>query len=1150
MKLIIMLTLSQHDPITFSSSSKYKMFPGKTTLATRLRDNQFDKSPAMTHGINMTKTTIGDIDFLLLDFAGQEEYLYTHSLFFDDAAIFLAVHNGRTSSLDPLEMGLDMIKCCASSATIIVATTRRDDGGGNCELSDDKKQYLTQKYPNIKSIIAVDSMTGYGIEELKRYLSDIDTSIIPSFKIPNSYYILQDQLQKLSDQTIFSITQEEALQLAKRVNIDTEVAKTAISMFLSWGTLFRLSNGDLVLAPQQLADVMACVFKTSSALDGTGSVKDGILSHNNKCLHSIWGDKFKDNKSLWSWQKSVDGEVPEEEPPFLHLLYIANLAYRLYDENGESLKASLIPAKLSVVPDSKIGIIPINDADLPPYILKVQKKFLPNTPASLLQQCLTLRLLDSENLPKVFFARLQVALQRLTIKGASWRHGLIMQGGNGESYIILMERKNSIIIHSIGKAKFLSEALLGIKKLNIEFGSLKWKDLTLSSEGDCWDLSKLSRAVKRRKKLDRNDGSKLSTASFKILFEDDGFWPNIKEYSSTEISDLFGEEKPPQGYDLIMKLATHVLPYSHDNSDCNDDDSYETDMIQTDDKLEKCTKTLLTYLYSFRFIRCPKALWILFEKVHTSSARSNNTGKNEYEKKDLSDGKSFFFIPVSPGENRSKGWHLVMEAKIEVRKEHINGAKCNDSKTGVINLLKQTFNLLETYIPNDYALSPLCIIGDEYYVELIAKENEHFVSGERMLDKDTHKKYHGMSSVASNDNELLKILHELKKMKKLMVTEFDKVHESIGRLSVGLESATKEIKMRLKKSEKLSIQSTWSDQIMQLESIFENYASKQKEEVSSLIVNLFSEKTEEMCFQVDAMKIQLQTSKDELVKAVKEDNIANCDSILSELRKVQTQLSTVIHLSEENNKEMKEGLKMLQNTLVDINQRNFPTMFVVIDRMTLERMEDAVDNGSEYSKYQKLSESVFSRASSLLSKLSNPLQTLSEVVNESLREKEYIALVCEVCRVPQGIPDKCYTISNPKEVVGKILPLAKAGVKLVYMANTISSVGKMFGLPTPTISDSMDGVKAFLDDLGQSSLENFSEIQKKVHEAFSSNDDESLNAGETSNVPKKMSPGYCEREFRRFLKSVDPEDDWCSLCPYSDDEGHIFFACKNCVSSN
>jgi GTPase SAR1 family protein len=89
------------------------LIAGKTTLLHRLRDKHFVAQPGMTDGIVMSELTVGDIEYTALDFAGQEEYAHTHGLFFDNRAIFLAVHNPRSGgSLGQLEMVRDAcVKC-------------------------------------------------------------------------------------------------------------------------------------------------------------------------------------------------------------------------------------------------------------------------------------------------------------------------------------------------------------------------------------------------------------------------------------------------------------------------------------------------------------------------------------------------------------------------------------------------------------------------------------------------------------------------------------------------------------------------------------------------------------------------------------------------------------------------------------------------------------------------------------------------------------------------------------------------------------------------------------------------------------------------------------------------------------------------------
>jgi hypothetical protein len=196
----------------------------------------------------------------------------------------------------------------------------------------------------------------------------------------------------------------------------------------------------------------------------------------------------------------------------------------------------------------------------------------------------------------------------------------------------------------------------------------------------------------------------------------------------------------------------------------------------------------------------------------------------------------------------------------------------------------------------------------------------------------------------------------------------------------------------------------------------------------------------------------------------------------------------------------------------------------------------------------------------LLDAVSNPTETLVNAINQALREEEYVALVCEVCRLPQKTTDgePGYKISKPKEIVGKILPLAKVGMQVAFLVNKVSSVGRVFGLPTPVLQDStMSAASSFLNDLGQESLDSFPSLQQKVQECYENNKnttDSELSEQDDSTLPPPSSTsirlGYCVREFGRFLKKMDPDDIWCNLSPKVTADGEVVFACPTCCSES
>lgn len=133
-----------------------------------------------------------------------------------------------------------------------------------------------------------------------------------------------------------------------------DIASLVYELFCDWGTVHRLSNSDMVLQPQQLADVLACVF---TKLEKSKDLKEGLLIHNDEILGSIW--QAYDSR-LWSMTSSMSSSV-RRDPPFIDLLHSCGLAYKLRDDKGSWLQVSLIPALLPSVPSGFNPTATINE---------------------------------------------------------------------------------------------------------------------------------------------------------------------------------------------------------------------------------------------------------------------------------------------------------------------------------------------------------------------------------------------------------------------------------------------------------------------------------------------------------------------------------------------------------------------------------------------------------------------------------------------------------------------------------------------------------------------------------------------------------------------------------------------------------------------
>ena len=419
---------------------------GKTTMIRRLRDGTFDdKAGLMTDGVEISHLVIKDIEMVIYDFAGQPEYEHTHPLFFDSNAVYLLLHNPRSSNgslMDRLKMFVEMIANATTNvnidksegvvkAPIILVTTRAEEA----MMSEEEMELVRSWTDQIQAQVAIDSKTGKGYDTLIQHMVDLSMSLKSTVKsIPTTFEILRHQLIKWGDiQGRFSMKYEEIRKwiIQQQENDDDddrrykivmseEYTKMALNMFISWGYLFRLSNGDIVLRPQRLANVLACVFtKVEATKRRIGDVQEGVLHHSDAVLDAIWKTVFPGLSSTL-WRCTIDQPIS----PFLALLYQSKLAFQLYDPKGTPMPVSLVPALLSHHPpgyDSYQSRLPSDLKRTLSYTDIICKMFIP---LALLPLHPTLILsFGMSSLPTAFFSRLQVLIQRLIILGGSWKKG-------------------------------------------------------------------------------------------------------------------------------------------------------------------------------------------------------------------------------------------------------------------------------------------------------------------------------------------------------------------------------------------------------------------------------------------------------------------------------------------------------------------------------------------------------------------------------------------------------------------------------------------------------------------------------------------------------------------------------------------------------
>ena len=206
---------------------------GKTTLIKRLKHNTFDESLIITDGVDISSLKLKDVEMTVFDFAGQPEYEHTHSLFFDESALFVLLHSPRSATLNwhqELQVFLTMILNCAPSAEIVLVTTRADDAVLSVEDIESIKAMCPNN--NIKHCVPVDSKSGKGIAELIDILVDVSMKNVNTIKqIPRSFERLHVELASI-EKDVFSIPVEKIGQMYPWW--PSNMTTLALELFKNW----------------------------------------------------------------------------------------------------------------------------------------------------------------------------------------------------------------------------------------------------------------------------------------------------------------------------------------------------------------------------------------------------------------------------------------------------------------------------------------------------------------------------------------------------------------------------------------------------------------------------------------------------------------------------------------------------------------------------------------------------------------------------------------------------------------------------------------------------------------------------------------------------------------------------------------------------
>ncbi|WP_462151960.1 COR domain-containing protein [Pseudoalteromonas xiamenensis] len=379
---------------------------GKTSLINRFIDNRYDPKEDKTDGISI-RTWQCEVEqdentkIHCWDFGGQEIMRATHQLFLSARSLYLVVLDGRKG--DNPEHWLKQVMAVSSNSPIIVVLNKCDE-----HYDDDlRRQYLKEKYPNIRNFYKVSCKNGEGLEELKhaviKEIADLD---MRKFVLAQNWIKIKQTIETLK-QNRDHITQQEFYSICEQHNVRSSTVQDII--------LKLLHDLGHVIHFNALSELETQVLNPTWITEGIYTLlnspvlakQHGILSKND--AETILASKYSCHR--YRGKSSYLMKVMTE----------FELGYQVTLNNKPSyLIPDLLPTELDKLPELDGGI----------ELIYQYKKYLP---------------------PELM-ARFIVKSHDLQVPNQCWRYGVFLQSATCDSQaLVTLDKEDKLIrIHVTG----------------------------------------------------------------------------------------------------------------------------------------------------------------------------------------------------------------------------------------------------------------------------------------------------------------------------------------------------------------------------------------------------------------------------------------------------------------------------------------------------------------------------------------------------------------------------------------------------------------------------------------------------------------------------------------------------------------------------
>ncbi len=451
---------------------------GKTQIARRLAGKEsfvMDEVHNSTHGIQILRSTLGDFEVNIWDFAGQDLYYATHRLFMQNRALFILVWDFDNEKSDfhtwenkqyeneKLQYWLEYIKCFSKGSPILVIQNKIDKPNQKDFLGVDKDKWK-KDFP-IVDFLQVGANSGKGFLVLENILEQIfeNNPVFQDNDLPTNWLAVREIIKQKQTEGIETITKSEFKAICEVKNC-ASASDTLLGYLYDTGVFYYRQgyfDNQIILNQSWAIETIYKILNRENKYisEIVAKLQKGTLLYKNIC--KIWGNNTDAEREL-----------------FIDFMVGAELAFET-TKNSNSFK------------DRTFAVPSLFPVEKPEEVIFYESNKLTQSKKEEIKYTF---------LPKVFIQRFIILANRFSEVEYMWQKGLYLSTQEGDAIVEADYQTKTITIlsNNVFVTKKIEEELESIANEGNLKGRIMQGENTSETE-KYWGLNALSENINRKK---------------------------------------------------------------------------------------------------------------------------------------------------------------------------------------------------------------------------------------------------------------------------------------------------------------------------------------------------------------------------------------------------------------------------------------------------------------------------------------------------------------------------------------------------------------------------------------------------------------------------------------------------------------------------